>query len=189
MAGRKPKPDALKIAQGNPGNRPLATEKSTAAAEADQNLPSIGGVPKYLSKEGAAIWRELVPQLDRVRFVKSTDRGLLARYCDLVADYWKATRRIRRAGHSYESNSNHGKLRRINPDFQVQMRLQRELMNMEDRIGLSPQARQKIMQDLAAAVPTDLFPNGENRNNPAGPGTGGDVDSAVGILVTGSPLH
>lgn len=191
MAGRKPKPDALKEAQGNPGRRKLVTKENPAAKAADENLPAVGGVPSQLSRDGKKIWQELVPTLSQIRFVRSTDRQMLARYCENLAEWWAATKRLRKEGTTYWTKSNHGDLKRINPDFTVQDRLDRRLIALEDRIGLSPQARQNLLLKLANALPPapdGMFSNGKDGDQAETetPEAGG---TAVGVLASGHKLH
>lgn len=80
MTGRKPKPNALKVIAGNPGNRPIN----------DQEPAYTGGsadAPEWLSEDARAIWNRLAVNLDANGLLTEVNRDLLAVYCDLVADY------------------------------------------------------------------------------------------------------
>jgi P27 family predicted phage terminase small subunit len=87
VKGRKPKPTALKIAQGNPGHRPL---------NASEPKPQTGApkCPKHLSKEAKAVWRRVVPELDRLGLMTGIDLDAMVRYCQACALYDKAVSMI-----------------------------------------------------------------------------------------------
>tara|TARA_R110000868_G_scaffold29889_24_gene111148 strand:+ start:6351 stop:6944 length:594 start_codon:yes stop_codon:yes gene_type:complete len=193
MAGRKPKPDALKEAQGNPGRRPLAKDQIDIAAQVDRDLPALGGTPPHLSAGGKKIWQQLAPQLEKINFIKTTDRNMFERYCDSLAEYWKVTRSLRRNKHTYWTNSNHGKLKRLNPEFMVQDRLDRRLQSLEDKMGLSPQARQNLLLKLSSATappPGGMFNDGKEGGETASEQpVAGRPGSAVGLLAPKSQLH
>jgi phage terminase small subunit len=65
---------------------------------------------------------------------------------------------IDKEGEAYESESQWGKLKRVNPSFLISDRLERQLLATEDRFGLNPAERQRIFAARAAAgAPNDLF--------------------------------
>jgi P27 family predicted phage terminase small subunit len=78
MAGRPPKPTALKIAAGNPGKRKLAPD-------AEPKFPA--GAPKCppLSKGAKAVWKRVAPFLESQGLLTHADRDSLAAYCIAVA--------------------------------------------------------------------------------------------------------
>lgn len=146
MRGRKPQPDELKRAKGNPGKRALA-----APLEAS---PVTLKAPAKLSAAALAVWRETATELERMNFLRPTDRNAFARYCETVAEYWRVSTSLRRLkSNTYETDTLHGRMLRIHPDFLVQDRLFKRLTDLEDRFGLSPAARQAIMLRLAQVQP------------------------------------
>jgi P27 family predicted phage terminase small subunit len=155
MAGRRPKPDETKIAQGNPGKRPIATDK---VVEAGAELPEVvdTDLPALLKDRptAAVAWRELAPLLKAARFVRETDARALARYCVRLAAWQDAITEIEAEGRTYWTDSNHGKMKRINPAFIVAERLEKGLLDYEDRFGLNPAARQRLISAMAAQQPT-----------------------------------
>jgi P27 family predicted phage terminase small subunit len=75
VRGRKPRPTALKVLEGNPGKRPLNRREPQ---------PSVGapGCPDWLPREAKAEWRRVVSELDRIGMLKKVDRAALATYCE-----------------------------------------------------------------------------------------------------------
>jgi P27 family predicted phage terminase small subunit len=154
--GRRREPDALKEIKGNPGKRPVAPDPApeTTPAAAIAMKP-----PAKLSAGGLAIWREIAPELQRLNFLRHSDRQTFARYCETLARYWNVTRQLKSKDLTYWTESAHGKLKRVNPLFQVENWLERRLVPLEDRFGLSPAARQQILLRLANApgqLPLDM---------------------------------
>lgn len=145
MRGRKPEPAAVKEAKGNPGRRPLPKEQDAVRATE---------APKALSRQAKKIWEELAPDLQRMKFLRPTDAHAFARYCEHLTRWWELTKSLRKTGETYESESNHGKLLRVRPEFLVRERLEKRMEALEDRFGLSPAARQQILQRLAIVNPT-----------------------------------
>ena len=81
MAGRTPKPSALKLVAGNPGGRSLNSR------EPEPVLLNDLEPPPYLAPRSAVVWRELAPMLRRNQVLTEMDVLALAMLCDQVADY------------------------------------------------------------------------------------------------------
>ena len=146
--GRKPEPAAVKEAKGNPGRRRIATGVLEARELA-------AAAPPELAAAARQVWERLAPELARLKFLRETDRGAFARYCEYLAGWWIFTAALRTEGETYLAKSEHNPdgLLRINPKFLLRERLERHLVNLEDRFGLSPMARQQILQRLAGILP------------------------------------
>lgn len=157
IPGPKPKPAELAELQGNPGHRPL--NKTPEA------LPSVDPTaPDWItSNPGAlAIWQAYMPHLRVMGYVRNTDRLAFARLCDHTARWLKLRAKVDAKGESYTTESRHGTMERINPDFNVMMRLEDKMLTLEDRFGLSPATRQQILRALregdgATSPPPELF--------------------------------
>jgi P27 family predicted phage terminase small subunit len=90
MAGREPKPTALKLVEGNPGKRKL-----------NQNEPRFTGSPKcpaWLAKEAKAEWKRVTKELAALDLLKSTDTAALASYCQSYARWQQAEQTIEAEG-------------------------------------------------------------------------------------------
>jgi P27 family predicted phage terminase small subunit len=188
--GRRPQPDALKAAKGNPGKRAIAPSTPTDADKAAAKVTSATKPPGKLTAAALSVWRQTAPELERMNFLRPTDRQAFARYCDAVARFWDVRQKLTKAGATYWTDSAHGKMQRINPLFIVEERLARRLTELEDRFGLSPSARQQIMLRLAQGQPALPFPpNPGATPHPDGPTPPAPPpESAIGLLGP-SKLH
>jgi P27 family predicted phage terminase small subunit len=65
----------LKILEGNPGKRRLNPAEP-------KPRPKPPAMPSWLSREGKAEWRRVVPELDRIGLLTVVDRAALASYCE-----------------------------------------------------------------------------------------------------------
>ena len=193
--GRKPDPAGVQVAKGNPGKRGKA-----AAAAGERRSPSslparIGAMPKVLCPAAKTIWKELAPQLVALRFIRETDRGVFARYCETLAEFWRVTRKLRKKGEGlvYWTKTRHGDMKRINPLVMIQNSLERRLESLEDRLGLNPQARQNLFVRLAATPgwlpgvgdPKQHDGDGETDTGKEGP----PPASPIGVLKDTSTVH
>lgn len=68
MAGRRPKPAALRLLQGNPGHRPISPDEP-------QPVPGAPDRPAGLSKLAAEEWDRLVQELEGEQRLSKSDRG------------------------------------------------------------------------------------------------------------------
>ena len=98
--GRKPKPTAVKIRQGNPGKRKL-NENEPQFSEFDENTPP----PDDLNENGKIMWafvlKELIPQ----KVLLKTDLQTVANYCIAYQNRKQANRDIERYGSVIESET------------------------------------------------------------------------------------
>src|SRR5262245_35297650 len=77
-SGRRPKPTALKLLQGNPGKRKLNQHEPK---------PPQGDVkpPESTSKAALAVWAEMAPIALAMGTLTTADVAAFARYCELEA--------------------------------------------------------------------------------------------------------
>lgn len=151
--GRRALPDEVKALKGNPGKRRLVF---------DQAQPEGGPVkaPSYVTtvmeKE---IFKRVSAQLSNVRFIKPTDSDALARWAVWMAKWVDIKKRLsaKRADVYYETKSKHGKMLRAHPLYASMIQIDKQLMALEDRIGLNPTSRQAILRGLINAP---QLPNG-----------------------------
>jgi P27 family predicted phage terminase small subunit len=73
MGGRKPKPNALKALDGNPGKRPILEEPPVALGVPD--------APTHLSDMARAEWDRITVELEAAGLLAQVDRAALAAYC------------------------------------------------------------------------------------------------------------
>jgi P27 family predicted phage terminase small subunit len=182
--GRKGMSAEEREAKGNPGRR---SDPKPAAAEVP--LPPVQtATPKQLSAEAKKIWARAAPHLQRMSFFRATDTEVLARWCENLKRWWDCERELRKrgVGMTYETASKHGKMLRIHPLVMVQNALERRLIVAEDRLGLSPRARQEILRGLATS-PSDLpLPHPPEKSAPADGELALGQTSPLGLLNRGS---
>ncbi len=178
--GRTPKSLALKAAQGNPGRR-----KSRAKVAAIPTITGTFETPSGLSAGAKRIWQQLSVHLASANFVRPTDMFALARYCEHMSTWWAKTAEIQRDGETVVTKSKHVEMIRLHPAFLVRERVERHLVEMEDRFGLNPSFRLQIVNRFLnqGQTPSDgLFsnpaPTESSENEPPSP---------IGILHGGQP--
>jgi P27 family predicted phage terminase small subunit len=161
--GPKPDPAAVKEAKGNPGRRPIGadpvTDDQAGASHGEiTTAPNDVVPPVWLKGKALDVWNRIGPRLVKMRLLSPIDAEPFARYCRNFARWEKMQTELDERGETYESESQHGKLRRIDPSFMIADRLERSLMAIEDRFGLSPSERQRVYAARAANPnATDLF--------------------------------
>lgn len=174
MRGRKPDGKERQRAKGNPGRRAPRKKRETAeqaaaavasaapsspdsaVPAADQPAIARKSHPKFLDaprlKEALAIWRELEPDLRRLKLLQPLDRFTFAMYCVHMSDWITATRDIKQRGQWKQvKNINGDPMPRMNPSVKVREIAERHILEISARFGLDPANRYKLLRDQAAA--------------------------------------
>ena len=87
MRGRKPKPTALKLIDGNPGKRPInANEPKTTGGK-----PTC---PSHLSPTAKSEWKRISGTLHEMGILTAVDRAALAAYCQAYARWVDAEKKL-----------------------------------------------------------------------------------------------
>lgn len=83
MAGRRRKPTALRILQGNPGKRPLPESEPTPTGKAV--------MPNWMTDypKAVAVWEEMAPITEGMGLLTDADVPAFARYCTLQSEFRK----------------------------------------------------------------------------------------------------
>lgn len=87
MRGRKPKPTALKIREGNPSRRPLNAHEP----KPPKALPRC---PAHLSPTAKAEWRRLARTLNEMGVLTLSDRAAFAAYCQAYGRWVEAEQKL-----------------------------------------------------------------------------------------------
>ncbi len=154
MRGRKPESAEVR-AQKRAVRSARKKREPVAHAPA---TPAAGDPPMWLKDEGLVIWRRLAPTLRAAKLLTDADGETFGRYCRNFARWLKMQEAIDKDGEAYESESQWGKLKRVNPAFLIADRIERQLLAAEDRFGLNPAERQRIFAARAqTGVSGDLF--------------------------------
>lgn len=194
--GRRSEPAAIKRAKGNPGRRRIA-EPTQLPIEALS--PMAAAAPAELTVEQRAIWLKYAPDLERMNLLKPTDLAVFQRYCAFLALFFKAEKALRDAEMVVETASEHVTMERRSKWLDSALLLDRRLVEIEDRFGMNPSARQRIFLQLAAAnqqpslpgMPMKPADDGEPAHREASghPPAGSGGAGPVGFLSTPQRLN
>ena len=89
--GRKPKPTAIKMLEGNPGKRPLNMLEPTP----ENKMPTC---PDWLEDEAKAEWDRLAVPLFNLKILTELDMAPFALYCQAYARWKEAEEFISQHG-------------------------------------------------------------------------------------------
>jgi P27 family predicted phage terminase small subunit len=150
--GRTRTPAGVMTARGNPGRRPIAATAASGPAD------SGAGAPDWLAAEAREIWARLAPDLRQNNLIKALDELTFARYCENFA-LWLQARAALAAGTLVKTTtSEHVTMERLDKNLQAMLLLEKRLVDLEDRFGLNPGARQRIFAQRAAGAGASTLP-------------------------------
>lgn len=143
MAGRLPKPTAVKELQGNPGKRKLnRTEPPT-----QKGAPEM---PLFITATAEQEWDRIVPILLEMNVLTTADGAALANYCMTFARWQEAESAITEHGVviqepvlNKEAEVVGYKLKK-NPACTVAMACQKEMRAQLSAFGMDPSSRSRI---------------------------------------------
>lgn len=144
MAGRKPKPTALKELAGNPGKRPLNRSEPKPAA----TLPTC---PRHLTGEARREWRRMGGELARMGVVTVVDRAALAAYCQAWARWVDAEGQVAKLGTIVKTAN--GNLIQ-NPYLAVANRAMEQMTRLAAEFGMTPSSRSRVQVAEREAGPS-----------------------------------
>lgn len=90
-AGRKPKPTALKVLEGNPGGRKLNNREP----KSNSGIPVC---PGWLLPEAKNEWKRLAKKLHQMGILTVNDRTTFAAYCQSYARWREANEHLENEG-------------------------------------------------------------------------------------------
>lgn len=138
MAGRRPKPTALKLVSGNPGKRAINKKEPKPKRE----IPSC---PAHLDDAGKVAWGRLCVLLDRMGVLTEADSLALERLCDCYADILECRELIERDGRTYKTQDQNGNtLIKGNPAVTQLRAADSQFKSYLVEFGLTPAARSKV---------------------------------------------
>lgn len=92
MAGRTPKPRALRVLHGNPGKRPLPKKINTPTSK------TVPPAPRSLSNDAKKEWKRIAKLLHGAGLLTKIDMSALEAYCTVYARWKDAERNIDKFG-------------------------------------------------------------------------------------------
>jgi P27 family predicted phage terminase small subunit len=87
MRGRKPKPTALRLIEGNANKRPLNAREPKPAIK----IPTC---PAHLNPSAKAEWKRIARQMFTLGMISELDRAALAAYCQAYGRWAEAERKL-----------------------------------------------------------------------------------------------
>lgn len=138
MRGRKPKPTALKLLQGNPGKRPIDANEPQPAVPAGDRAPYA---PRFLCDEGKAEWRRIIGYLLEAGLYTEVDRTALAMYCQAFGRWIEAEKQVDERGPICTSDN--GNLYQ-NPWVAIANKRWDQVRKVMAEFGMTPSSRTRV---------------------------------------------
>ena len=135
MAGRKPKPTALKKLEGNPGKRKLNTKEPMPG----KGMPDC---PKWLLPEAKMEWERLCVKLSEMGVLTEIDMAAFAAYFQSYARWKEAQEHIDSEGSIFETDKGY---QQQTPWVGIANTNQKLMMQAASEFGLTPSDRSRIM--------------------------------------------
>lgn len=135
MRGRRPKPSALKLRDGNPGKRRL----NMFEPRPERAIPTC---PAHLMPTAKAEWKRLARELDALGILSNLDRAALAAYCQAYGRWVEAERKLADTPSLLKTPSGY-----VQPSPYIAIvNRQLELMHkFMSELGLSPASRSRVI--------------------------------------------
>lgn len=153
MAGRRPTPTMIKIANGNPGRRPLNTREPQPA----DALPKC---PAHFDEIASAEWKRVIKVMGHLKVWTAADVGVLEEYCT-----WYSMHRLAwlglQDGLTYEMPNGQ---RIPKPEVRIMATAAQRLHAAAIELGMTPAARSKVQ---IVSEPEDEFGDFLNRRSAA----------------------
>ena len=136
VKGRKPKPTALKVLEGNPGKRELNKSEVKPVRGA---LPEC---PDWLETEAKAEWERLSKIMYELGILTVLDVAPFASYCQAYARWKEAEEFISQHGSIVKTKS--GYWQQV-PQVSIAHSNQKIMMQAASEFGLTPSARSRMI--------------------------------------------
>lgn len=133
--GRKPKPTAIKVLEGNPGKRPINFNEP----HPEKKLPIC---PDWLEDEAKAEWTRLAVPLHNLGLLTELDMAAFASYCQAYARWKEAEEFISQHGSIVKTKS--GYWQQV-PQVSISRANQAMMLKAAAEFGLTPSARSRII--------------------------------------------
>ncbi|MFZ3585212.1 phage terminase small subunit P27 family [Loktanella sp. DJP18] len=138
MRGRKPKPTALKLIEGNPGKRPLNGREPRPPT----SLPTC---PSHLSAAAKAEWKRLARMLNEIGLLTQIDRGVLAAYCQAYGRWVEAEKKLAVTPPILKTPAGYVQ---VSPWITIANRQVELMTRLMGELGLSPSSRSRLAVDV-----------------------------------------
>ena len=139
VAGRKPKPTALKKLEGNPGKRKLNTKEPIPA----KGMPNC---PEWLLPEAKKEWERLADLMNQMGVLTEVDMAAFAAYCQSYARWKEAQEHIDSEGSTFETDKGY---HQQTPWVGIANTNQKLMLQAASEFGLTPSSRSRIVAGSA----------------------------------------
>lgn len=139
MAGRKPKPTAVKKLEGNPGKRKLNTKEPVPA----KGMPDC---PEWLLPEAKKEWERLADLMNQMGVLTEVDMAAFAAYCQSYARWKEAQEHIDSEGSTFETDKGY---QQQTPWVGIANTNQKLMLQAASEFGLTPSSRSRIVAGSA----------------------------------------
>ncbi len=139
-SGRKPKPSALRLVEGNRGNRPI-NKKEPKPKKAKLKPPT------WLSKEAKAEWNRMAPALYKLGLFTEIDGSMFEAYCHHFGEWKRYAKLARDAKGTLGITSSQGPSSQTPSYANMEQRHLKEWTTLAGRFGLSPADRANIVAE------------------------------------------
>lgn len=145
--GRKPKPTALKVLEGNPGKRQLNDKEPKPKSKA----PTC---PKWLEDEARKEWRRMAKQLEGLGVLTEIDMTAFAGYCQAYARWKEAEEFISKHGAIVKTPS--GYWQQV-PQVSIAQTYLKIMNRFCEQFGLTPSSRSRIITETNKTDDDDMM--------------------------------
>ncbi|KLU76025.1 phage terminase small subunit P27 family [Clostridium botulinum] len=135
--GRKPKPTAIKIIEGNPGKRPLNKNEPKPEKKAPR-------CPSWLEDDAKKEWRRMAKQMEHLGTLTEIDMAAFAGYCQAYARWKEAEEFITKHGAIVKTPS--GYWQQV-PQVSIAQTYLKIMNKFCEQFGLTPSSRSRIITD------------------------------------------
>ena len=154
--GRKPKPTALKVLEGNPGKRPL-NDREPVPPKATLKCPA------WLLPEAKKEWKRLAPALEAMGVLTMADLTAFEGYCQAYARWKEAEAFITQHGSIFQTPS--GYVQQV-PQVSIAQQNLKIMQSFCSEFGLTPATRARIIagagsEDGASEDPMERLLKGD----------------------------
>jgi P27 family predicted phage terminase small subunit len=132
MAGRRPKTDAQRTLEGNPGRRPMRkTPKPDGQAKC----------PDWMGDIAREEWKRLQSSMQLLGLLSTVDQQCFAAYCDSYERYVTARQQVATEGMTFRTTS--GQVKK-HPAVGIMREAMIEMRKFAIEYGLTPASRTKV---------------------------------------------
>jgi P27 family predicted phage terminase small subunit len=143
--GRKPKPTALKVLEGNPGKRPLNKNEPQPEKKAPR-------CPSWLEPEAKKEWKRMAKTLETIGVLTQVDKAAFTGYCQAYARWKEAEEFLSKHGTIFKTPS--GYIQQV-PQVSIAQTYLKVMKDFCSEFGLTPAARTRIQVDSAVGQEDD----------------------------------